>query len=183
MVDAEGSIQRAAVDPSTGDFAYLIPRMDGTQVLKRGRGTAPAFAIGVLAGRPGQWTLQTVDGQTIAGDGFVMTSQGALLLRAASAFEYLPGQPVKAITLPAGWTPVPLQRGDLASTRVMLLEKDTSSQPESVSLGQLLQSTKRLLGTEAPDDYALWHLDSGTLSTLALSIDGKQVTRYSDCRR
>lgn len=183
LVDAEGPIQRAAVDPLTGDFTYLVPRMDGSQVLKRGRGTAPAFVVGVLAGRPGQWTLQTLDGQTIAGDGFVTTSQGALLLRTASAFEFLPGQAVKTITLPVGWTPVPLQRGDLASTRVMLLEKDASARPESGSLGQLFQSTKRLIGAETPDDYALWHLDSGTLSTLSLSVDGKQVMRVGDCRR
>ena len=40
VVDPEGKVERAAVDPLTGDFAYLVQRMDGRQVLKRGRGTA-----------------------------------------------------------------------------------------------------------------------------------------------
>ncbi len=183
MVDPEGKVQRAMVDPQTGDFAYLVPRMDGSQVLKRGRGTAPPIAVAQLHGQTGRWTLQTVDGQTLAGDGVLLSSRGALLLRESSAFEFQPGEAVRTIAIPAGWTPVPLQRGDVASTRVMLLEKDASARPAEGSFSQLLQSVKRLTGSESPDDYALFHIDRGTLTPLALSLDDKQVTRFSQCRR
>ncbi len=188
VVDPEGKVERAAVDPLTGDFAYLVQRMDGRQVLKRGRGTAtPPLVVGQVSARPGQWMLQTVDGQTLAGDGLVLSSQGALVLRAASAFEFRPGQPLRTITIPTGWTPVPLQRGDVASTRTLLLEKDTSGQPAKDSLvgsvTGLFSLAKRVVGAEEPNDYALFHLDSGMLTPLTMSLDDKQVTRYSDCRR
>ncbi|HEY0954973.1 MAG TPA: hypothetical protein VGE36_09470 [Roseateles sp.] len=187
MVDPEGKVGRAAVDPLTGDFAYLVQRMDGSQVLKRGRGTAAPLTVGQINARPGQWMVQTVDGQTLAGDGLVLSSQGALVLRAASAFEFRPGQPLRTIAIPSGWTPVPLQRGDVASTRTLLLEKDTSGQPAKDSLvgsvTGLFSLAKRVVGAEEPNDYALLHLDSGMLTTLTMSLDDKQVTRYSDCRR
>lgn len=187
MVDPEGKVGRAAVDPLTGDFAYLVQRMDGSQVLKRGRGTAAPLTVGQVSARPGQWMVQTVDGQTLAGDGLVLSSQGALVLRAASAFEFRPGQPLRTIAIPAGWTPVPHQRGDVASTRTLLLEKDTSDQPAKDSLvgsvTGLWSLAKRVVGAEEPNDYALFNLDSGMLTTLTLSLDGKHVTRYSDCRR
>lgn len=187
VVDPEGRVERAAVDPLTGDYAYLVQRMDGVQVLKRGRGTAAPFAIGQVSSRPGQWMLQTVDGQTLAGDGLVLSSQGALLLRAASAFEFRPGQAMRTISIPAGWTPVPLQRGDIASTRTLMLEKDGSARPSPDSLAGsvagLFSLAKRVVGAEEPNDYALFQLDSGTLTPLAMAIDDKQVTRLSDCRR
>ncbi len=187
VVDPEGKVGRAAVDPLTGDFAYLVQRMDGVQLLKRGRGTAAPFTVGQVSSRPGQWMLQTVDGQTLAGDGLVLSSQGALLLRAASAFEFRPGQALRTIAIPEGWTPVPLQRGDVASTRTLLLEKDASTRPSPDSLtgavSGLFSLAKRVVGAEEANDYALFHLDTGMLSTLAMAVDDKQVTRYSDCRR
>ena len=184
VMDPEGKISRQSVNAASGDYTYLIEKSDGSRLVKRGRGTeAPAFLIATIAGKPGVWSIRSVDGQSSEGDMYALSPLGLVVMREDAAFELIAGRPIRSFALPAGWNPVPLQRGDISGTRYMLVEKSADARPEKDSLGSLFQGFKRITGAEAADDYALLNLDTGKVVKLAIEIDGKKVTRMSDCRK
>jgi hypothetical protein len=183
-MDPEGKISRYSVNPLSGDFTYLLEKSDGTRLVKRGRGSqVPAFLIATIVGRSGSWAVRAVDGQSSEGDMYVLSPQGMVVMREDAAFELIVGKAIRSFALPKGWSPVPLQRGDISGTRYMLVEKSADARPADGSLDAIFQGFKRLSGSEMADDYALLNLDSGKLVKLALDIDGKKVTRMSECRK
>jgi len=184
VMDPEGKIARQSVNAASGDYTYLIEKSDGSRLVKRGRGTeSPAFLIATIVGKPGAWSVRSVDGQSSEGDMYALSPLGLVVMREDAAFELIAGRPIRSFALPMGWNPVPLQRGDISGTRYMLVEKSAESRPEKDSLGSLFQGFKRFTGAEAADDYALLNLDTGKVVKLAIEIDGKNVTRMSDCRK
>jgi hypothetical protein len=184
VIDPEGKISRYSVNPSTGDYTYLVERNDGRRLVKRGRGAQePSFPIAAVSGRTGTWSVRAVDGQTSQGDMYALSPQGLVVMREDAAFEFVPGKYIRSFALPRGWNPVPLQRGDISGTRYMLVEKSADARPAEGSVGSIFQSFKRLAGTEVADDYALLNLDTGKLVKLAIDMVGKNVTRMSECRK
>lgn len=183
VIDPEGRISRFIASSRTGDYTYMIDRSDGGKTIKRGRGQAAPVSLAVSRGSPGSWEIQFVDGQSMQVDSMTLTPLGVLGTRDASVFDLAAGQVIKAYALPEGWSPVPLQRGDVSGTRHILVERNASGRPKTGSIDGLFQAAKRLTGTETPDDYALMNLETGQLTTLAIDISGKSVTRMSDCRR
>ncbi len=183
VVDPAGRIVQFAASTATGDYTYKVEQGDGTGVIKRGRGSAPAFVMARVTGQSGSWTVHGIDGQQLGADSITLTPVGLIGTRDTAAFEFSAGKPIRSHALPDGWSPVPLQRGDVAGTRYLLVERNSDSRPRSGSIGALLQTTKRLVGAEAADDYALLNLDTRQLTPLNIDIAGKNVIRTSECRR
>ena len=184
VMDPQGKISRYSVNPSSGDFTYLIEKSDGSRLVKRGRGTqTPAFLIANVLGRPGSWSVRAVDGQSSEGDMYALSPLGLVVMREDAAFEFVAGKSIRSFALPKGWSPVPLQRGDISGTRYMLVEKSADARPAEGSVGSIFQTFKRITGSEEADDYALLHLDSGRIVKLAIDMVGKNVTRMSECRK
>ncbi len=184
VLDPEGKISRYSVNSATGDYTYLVERTDGTRLIKRGRGSqTPAFLIATVNGRAGYWSVRAVDGQSSDGDMYALSPHGLVVMREDAAFEYVAGNAIRSFVLPKGWTPVPLQRGDISGTRFMLVEKSAEARPAAGSPSSIFQSLKRLTGSEVAEDYALLNLDTGKLVKLAIDIVGKNVVRMSDCRK
>ena len=184
QLDPEGRIVREAVNGSTSDFVYLVSRSNGAQVLKRGRGPdGQLFMFATVSGHPGSWNVRAMDGQSMDGDTLILSPQGLFIARDSAVFELQPGKPIRSFAIPDGWSPVPHQRGDVGSTRNILLERNASSRPASGGLMDLIKSTKRLVGAETPDDYQLFNLDTRVATTLAIDISDKNVVRMSQCRR
>ena len=183
VTDPAGRITKFSASPRTGDYTTVVNRNDGTQWLKRGRGNSAPIQVASLQGSFGNWSFQFVDGQLMQVDSFALTPVGVIGIRDSVAFEWAAGQQIKTINIPSGWSPVPLQRGDVASTRYMLVERNTESKPQAGSLGALFQSTKRLIGAEAADDFALLDIDNGQLKVMAIDSSGKNMLKTSECRR
>lgn len=183
IIDPQGRIARFSASPRTGDYIYMITLPDGSQVAKRGRGEGTAFPLANVRGAPGAWAVQAVDGQSMQVEALTLTPLGVIGTREGSVFELEAGKAIVAHALPDGWSPVPLQRGDVSATRHLLLERNADSRPQEGSLAGLLQMGKRLTGVQTADDYALLNLDTGRLTILAIDASGKSVARMSDCRR
>ena len=183
ITDPAGRITKFSASPRTGDYTALVNRNDGTQWLKRGRGNAIPIQVAAIQGNFGNWSFQFADGQVMQVDSFALTPVGVIGIRDTTAFEWAAGQQTKTIGIPSGWSPVALQRGDIASSRHMLVERNADSKPASGSLGALFQSTKRLIGAESADDFALLNIDTGRLTVMAIDSSGKNMLRTSECRR
>lgn len=183
ITDPAGRVTVFTANPRTGDYTMLVDQGNRQHLIKRGRGNAPAFTIGQAQGSTGDWTLRMADGQSIQADTLVLTSEGVVGIRDSAAFEWVTGRPLKSLALPQGWSPTGIQRGDVTSTRHLLVERNADSKPKSGSFAELMQSTKRIVGAEAADDYALLNIDTGTMTVLNITAAGKNVARMSDCRR
>lgn len=183
VVDPEGRIVRQSVSSATGDYTYMVERSDASRLVKRGRGAATAFLMATVTGRPGAWQVRGADGQTLEAEALTLTPNGLIGMRETAAFEWTAGAAIKARAIPDGWTATPLQRGEVAATRYVLVERSADAQPRKGSLDGLFQAAKRLTGQEQAQDYALLHLDTGKLTPLTMDVGDKNVTRMSDCRK
>lgn len=184
IIDPAGKVSRFSASGATGDYTMLVERADGLQWIKRGRGTGkPAIPVGQLSGSDARWTLDVADGQSMTVNQYALTPFGMIGMRDVAAFEWVAGQPIRSITIPVGWTPTSFQRGDVTSSRHLLVERSADAKPAEGSLTKLFQSTKRLIGAEADDDFALLNIDNGQMRVLAISADSKRVSRGKGCVR
>lgn len=186
-LDPEGSILDFAGDPLTGNLVYVIKIDNATRVYKymnAGSNEMPVTLGKVTASR-NSVSFVSASGQKMNGDNVLPTSKGALVIRDASAFHYVPGKRVTSLMLPDNYHVAPIQNGDLGSTNYLLLEKnpvDKKAQP----FGSLLSSLTAIgntLGATEVDDYVLYNIETNNLVTLDVSAEGKSVAHYSKCKK
>lgn len=181
--DAEGPAERIAVDPQTATAAYVVP-MGAYQSLKIARlgSGVPAVTVGRLTSTGSRLMFQSVTGKTLQGDLVFPMTDGVLLTRDSVGFRYVVGEGVRQIDFPAGWAPAPLQRGNVAATGWLLLERDTVQEDKSplsalVGIGQMVGVAP------ASRDYALFNMKDKRMVSFEIATYGKGVTTYSQCRK
>ena len=185
FVDPMGRAERFAVDRGTGRAGYVA--RSGGDVLVRvavlGAAAEP-ISIGVLRSQGGQQILETVTGKRLAGELFFPLPDGALVLRESVGFRYSAGEGVRQITFPPGWFPTPVQRGNLAGTGWLLLEKDVAEQRKSqLPFVGLVNKIGEIAGAKESNEYALFDTKSSRMVVLDISTDGKSISEGTQCRR
>lgn len=181
--DAEGPADRFALDPDTATAAYVV-QMGGYLKLKIARlGTgAEPVTVGRLSRNGAATVFQSQTGKTLQGDLFFPMTDGVLLTRDSVGFRYVVGEGVRQIDFPSGWSPAPLQRGNMAATGWLLLERDTVE--ENKSPFAALKAIGEMVGAVAARmDYALFNMSDKRMVPFEISTDGKSVANYSQCRR
>lgn len=184
FADAEGRATMFATDAGSGRVGYVVEgARSGTGLVKIARVDQPAEAvtIGQVARQGKTWQFTSATGKTLAGELFFPLVDGALLMRDSVGFRYVAGRGIEQVTVPTGWYPVPLQRGNVSTTGWMLLEKDLSA--DKASPLAALSSLTKWVGAVDANEYALMELKTGRLVEINLSADGKNAYSYSQCRQ
>jgi hypothetical protein len=189
FVDEHGRSENFAIDAASGSVGYLVKLSVTTYAVKIARlnGAAP-IQIGQLQKMGNSLQFDTVTGRKLSGELFFPLTTGALVLRDSVGFLYTAGKGVQQIQIPKGWSPAPLQRGNIAATGWLLLEKDKvdeKANPLAGIMGSLTRISSIVTGatSEGSGDYALMELGTGKLKLFDVSSADKNVMSYSQCRR
>lgn len=181
-IDLDGSISLVGSDDLSGSFVYSVVLDDNTLLLKyhrAGSSAAPLHFATMTISNSG-YRLTTVTGLNASGSTFMPTSKGVILKRSNALISYEFGQNFKTVSLPKDFSPTPFQRGDVGSTRLVLLERNE----DASGAGQVgLMSAFQVLGVGRDDDYLLFNIDDGTKAVLNMNSDRKNQTAYSQCQR
>lgn len=188
FADPEGRVEKFTVDAMTGAVGYLVKAgladMQPVKLARLGTGagsSADSFTIGRVRRQGGQYQFESVTGKALAGELLYVLTDGVLLMRDSVGFRYVAGEGVRQINIPTGWYPTPLQRGNVAATGWLLLEKDTAEEKKSPL--SLFSDLGRAVGLSEANEYALMNTSDGRLVVLDVSTSGKSVTSFSQCRR
>jgi len=190
QIDPEGQIAAYGFDALTGDYTYLSQTQAGAYIIKSGRahsGTDPV-SIASAEKRGALWNVTTVTGKRLSGQRLMPSSRGFVIARDNTGFRYTPGKNVTNFAAPEEFLIAALQNGDIAHTGQILLERNPAADTNAKmgAAGQLLNSFKSFgsaLGINRKEDYALMNIDTGKLTPINISMEGKQVLQMSECRK
>jgi hypothetical protein len=180
-LDPEGAITDYAFDVVSGNIGYVV-EAPGGQIIKVTRAGASTDALALATAREtaAGWQVVTATGKTMAGSTYSVTPNGVLVARSTAAFLYEPGKPIESFALPKGYVLADHQRGDVASTGYVLIERDASQSGQERGLGSL----KSLINPFAKkEDFALYGLSSAKIYPLDIPSFAKNVTVGSNCRK
>lgn len=181
FLDPEGTITDYAFDVVSGNIGYVVEGAAGEIIkLTRVGATTEPLTLATARESVGGWQVVTATGKTMSGSTYSVTPTGVLVARATAAFLYEPGKPVASFALPKGYVLATHQRGDVASTGYVLIERDASQASEERGLSSL----KSLINPFAKkEDYALFGLSSGKVYPLDIPANAKNVRVGSNCQR
>lgn len=187
FVDTGGEIVQYGADSATGDVAYLVEVAPGLMQLKYNNVNAqlPPLLLGQVTEQGSVYSLQTVSGETSAGQGIVPTSRGAMVLRSGSMVSFDAASGIRAVALPEGFGVAQLQQGDVSGTGFILLERDEEVTAESDSPLQRLRMAKERMSSLFNDkshDYVLFSPATGQAVPLNMSAEGKRTSVFGDCK-
>jgi hypothetical protein len=185
FLDPEGQVVKIGVNTINGEFTYVVKSFDGSFILKffKANSQSAPITIAKIHRNQGMMTARTVTGQTVTGNNLIPTSNGFVVTRDGSAFQYKIGGNLNGLSVIDGYHIASLQKGDIASTGYILLEKDEKKETGVSGFLSALDSIGNTLGVTTADHYVLANLDTGKLVPLDVHIDGKKEAVYSNCRR
>lgn len=127
--DASGEVVGHSLRSNTGSCTFLVDAGGGKQLLKIYNPNGETKEIGQLTrGQAGAGVVFTpIDGSPVSGNFAIPLSKGVLILRENAAFLYEVGQLLISISIPSGWSPFPIQQGDVLGTQLMLVVKTTDA--------------------------------------------------------
>lgn len=175
--DVNGEVVGHSVRTSNGSCTYLVDVGSGKQLLKLYLPTGETKELGDLARLPGSngVTFTPVGGSPIAGNIAIPLSKGILLLRENATFIYEVGKPVAAHTAPSGWSPYPLQAGDVLGTQAVLVVKTTDAGGTFGIGGTKAASLLRV--PESKVRFGLWDLQQKVI-TAEFETQGRSQNQY-----
>jgi hypothetical protein len=173
-IDPEGNITNFAFDVLTGDVTYSVQADRTNYIIKYAKAGTNRDGIPIAtASRTNTgWSVQTVTGKRINGELITMMPKGILLSRSTAAFEYVPGEGTKSISVPQGYIVVPMQRGNVKATNFILVQRIEAPQTSQNSLSTLFNDVKSLgsmIGVGKKEDYALMEINTGKLTMINIS--------------
>jgi len=184
FADPQGRASNFATDQATGRVGYVVTSGMGdsasVKLARLDQGSA-AVLIGQLRRSDRGWQFTSVTGKTLGGDLFFPLTDGVLLMRDSVGFRYTAGKGVQQVNIPGGWSPTPIQRGNVSATGWLLLEKDNAEEKKS-PLG-MLKNMGNLLGAGNFNEYALLQMGSGKLVEIDIPSNGKNTFSFAQCRR
>ena len=190
-IDPEGSITNYGYNWKDGSFCYAIKVAPNSYKIKYNTAVNPGEAVDIATmQREGNtYAVTTVSGKKLNGKGIIMTSKGFIVVRDATAFNYVIGKGIQTFVAPQGWHIASFQNGDVASTNFILLERDpaTTSSSSLNPFADLIKSTKELgnaFGVIEKKDYMLVSLQNPDKKyKLNITLGEKEVALYSQCRQ
>jgi len=183
-IDPEGKIVKFGSNAHTGDITYLTQVSRESYIIKTMRVGHDPITIATADRSQNGWTVTTVTGKKIVGESLVPLSRGFLVARGAAGFIYSAGKGINNIDIPDDFLIAPFQNGDIQGTRYVLIERKPTD--KSNQIGGILDSVVSLgstLGVNKKEDYALLNIDTGKQILINVSMDGKNESVYSECRK
>lgn len=190
IVDHEGEIFSYGVNSTTGEFIYIVKTGPQSFSLKYGvLGDSEKVTVAKGLYQRGKLSVTTYNGQTLSGDNLIPTADGFIVDRGDVVFKYdvFKGNVVN-LAIPEGFQIAPLQKGDIASTGMVLLEK-LEVEPDNAAAGAvdaikgIFSIAKQVVGGDSEEfDYALFNTNNSNLVLLNISSSGKKVGDYSGCQ-
>jgi len=183
-IDPEGKIVKFGSNAHTGDITYLTQVSRESYIIKTMRVGHDPITIATADRSQNGWTVTTVSGKKIVGESLVPLSRGFLVARGAAGFIYSAGKGINNIDIPDDFLIAPFQNGDIQGTRYVLIERKPTD--KSNQIGGILDSVVSLgstLGVNKKEDYALLNIDTGKQILINVSMDGKNESVYSECRK
>lgn len=171
-----------ARDPFSGVTMQLVKRADGNREIQR-RSADGVKRLAMVMGREGKWLIQLNDGTDIEAADIQLTSRGFLAGAQGQPVSYTEAGGIQKLSWPQNFHPAAIQRGNVARTGYLLLERN---QAPNGSVDKLLTSFKGLgasLGAGRNEDYVLMDLHSGRTFPINSNASGKEVMRMSNCQR
>jgi hypothetical protein len=191
-VDPLSPIVSASTVSDTGWVTYLVAGSKSNDfIVKRVdfvKGGEPEI-IGTLEGARGEWRFSSPGGPTFAAYEYVLTSKGILLLRDTTVFTYLPSKKPTAQILPEGWSMAWVQKGDIESSRLIVVRKLDAINPlggsnfqigfYDIDQGKIIETiSMKMLDFDAakifPNKFYLFNTAKGPLC-IAIENGHKQV--------
>lgn len=167
-IDPDGEVVSFAGDGVTGQVGYLVATSTNRMQAKlmNARKPGSAIVIGDVLDDGGRVSFNGRDGRTANGSTVLPTSRGIALAREASiiVLDY-PGQTI-AKALPSGFHTAQFQNGDVASTRMLLIEKSRNKDDLAGSARDFLKDFGIGKGN---DDYAFFNIDMANFLPLHFS--------------
>lgn len=185
VIDPEGKITAVASDAVTGAITYAVETGNHISI----KAINPArlqTTLTIASGNktPGGWEITTATGKRLSGKTISLLSDGFLVARESAGFQYRTGRGISNIAVPKGWSLTPWQRGDVASTGYVLIEKNGAQGTDSASsLLSSLQTVASLVGASRKEDYALFNPETKKTIPLNIAANLKNVNVHSQCRR
>jgi len=175
--DPDGEVVGHSLRTSTGFCTYLVDVGAGKQLLKLYTPSGETQAIGILSRLPGSngVAFAPIGSPSINGNFAVPLSNGIVVLREGAAFIYEAGKPVAAYTPPPGWSPYPLQNGDVLGTQMLLVMKTTDMKGAFGFGGTTGASLLRI-----PDNrvrYGIWDLQQNSI-VLEFDSQGRSSNQF-----
>ena len=183
--DFEGVVSMFGGSRLSGDFTYTVQNYDGTATLKFSKANTAAspVKIATIQKNGSMFNVKTVTGKTIPGQSVIPTSDGFVVGRAASAFRYVIGSDqVKSITIPTGYHMAMYQNGDVASTGLLLLERDPDRKGSTQDLLTSFSDLGNTLGLNKSDDYVLMNVNDSSIIPLNVTLSGKDISIGHGCQ-
>lgn len=183
-IDPEGKIVKFGSNSHTGDITYLAQVSREYYIIKTMRVGHDPITIATADRSQNGWTVTTVTGKKIVGESVVPLSSGFLVARGAAGFIYSAGKGINNIAIPEDFLIAPFQNGDIQGTRYVLIERRPTD--KSNQIGGIFDSVVSLgstLGVNKKEDYALLNIDTGKQILINVSMDGKNESVYSECRK
>jgi hypothetical protein len=187
-VDPEGRIVTFGFDSKSADFTDVVQVSPTDFVIKFGRALPGVTPIKIAqASKIGnEWSITTVAGERLTGQNIIPVSRGFVVTRDDVGFLYKPGEGIKNITPPQGYTIAWFQNGDIGSTGYILLARIPNYNPSGSGLGSLIGSFKAMgadLGLTKKDDFALMRISDGHMVQINVPLEGQEVLVMSNCRK
>lgn len=182
QADEPAGVLDFARNPYTGVTMQLVKHANGNREIQR-RSPDETRVLAKVMGREGKWLIQLNNGAEIETADVQLTSRGFLAGVQGQPVSFTEESGVRRFNWPQGFHPAAIQRGDVARTGYLLLERD---QPQKGTVGKLFSSIKGLgatLGTNRHEDFALIDLHSGRIFPINSNASGKEVTTLSNCQR
>lgn len=186
-IDPEGKIASYAFNPLTGDITYSISSGDSLtfRYMKAGNNAEPV-TIATVTQRNSDYVVNTATGKKLTGSVVTPMATGLLVYRGGAIFRYEAGKGTRSYSVPEGWAPTSIQRGNVGATGFVLLERLQPSADSVGGLGGLLSAAKSLgavTGLSKKEDYALLNMENGKLFLLNLQTEGKAQTVHTNCTK
>lgn len=192
FADPAGPTSRFSIDPESATAAYLVKQTarGGEVKVARIGGAVSTLVIGTYENTGAGVKFVSVTGQSMLGQVIIPLADGALVLRDTVGFRYKIGAGIQQVSIPEGWLITPLQRGNVSSTGVLLLEQAPPENGGGGLLGAVMgtefseavEGLKGALGGST-FHYALLNTNDGKLHLLNFSRSGKNQNRYLNCRK
>jgi hypothetical protein len=182
--EAPGRVADFARDPISGVIYQIAINAAGNRELQR-RNPSTGDGVELLAtisGREGKWLIEpTLPGQApFDAIDIQLTARGFVAGTRSKSRAYEGARGWSAYQWPQGFEPAVIQRGDVADTGYLLMERQ--GQPAGGQAGAAIVNIAYLLGAAKRDDYVLLDLHSGRTFPINVSTGGKQVSTPYNCR-
>lgn len=181
LIDPEGRISQYAIDEASGNLGYVVDLPGGQKAVKLSRaGGGTPIRIATVGLNGSMWSAQLASGAAVNGNYFSVQPGGFVISRDAAIFAYQAGKGVSSFAVPRGYNVAPMQRGNIAATGYILLEKADAN---NGGLAGSLQALGKGFGLSKKEDYALLRMADGRLVTLNVEADSKNQSVGANCRK